>query len=123
MSDLTAKQKQFCIEYLKDFNGTQAAIRAGYSENSAKEQASQHLTKLNIKEYLKLLSQEILGDDIKIIIQNVTFWENIRDAADQSTSDRLKASDLLGKYKAMFTDKIEQTGTMNITIGNDFEGI
>ena len=30
---LTDKQRAFCIEYPKDFNGTQAAIRAGYSDN------------------------------------------------------------------------------------------
>ena len=29
--DLTEKQKRFCDEYLIDLNGTQAAIRAGYS--------------------------------------------------------------------------------------------
>jgi len=32
---LTAKQMRFVVEYLVDLNGTQAAIRAGYSEKSA----------------------------------------------------------------------------------------
>ena len=32
---LTTKQKQFVLEYLKDFNATQAAIRAGYSKKTA----------------------------------------------------------------------------------------
>lgn len=31
MSKLTKKQEAFCQEYVVDFNGTQAAIRAGYS--------------------------------------------------------------------------------------------
>lgn len=31
---LTPKQALFCKEYMVDFNGTQAAIRAGYSESS-----------------------------------------------------------------------------------------
>lgn len=35
MSELTPKQELFCKEYLIDLNATQAAIRAGYSENSA----------------------------------------------------------------------------------------
>ncbi|NIQ88802.1 MAG: terminase small subunit [Deltaproteobacteria bacterium] len=30
MADLTPKQRRFVIEYLKDFNGVQAAKRAGY---------------------------------------------------------------------------------------------
>lgn len=45
---LTPKQAQFVVEYLVDLNGTQAAIRAGYSESSAKEIASENLTKPNI---------------------------------------------------------------------------
>lgn len=54
-SGLTPKQKVFCEEYLIDLNGTQAAIRAGYSEDSAKEIASQNLTKLNIRSYIEQL--------------------------------------------------------------------
>ena len=52
-TDLTWKQKAFIDEYMKDYNGTQAAIRAGYSENSAKEIAYENLTKPHIKEELK----------------------------------------------------------------------
>ena len=36
---LTPKQKRFVAEYLKDFNGTQAAIRAGFSPKRAAETA------------------------------------------------------------------------------------
>ena len=32
---LTARQRRFCSEYPIDLNGTQAAIRAGYSPNGA----------------------------------------------------------------------------------------
>ena len=112
MGDLTAKQKKFCIEYFKDFNGTQSAIRAGYSKDTAAVIASENLTKLNIKEYLDKLAQEITGNDIKIIIENVRFWEETRDDPECSRTDRLKASDLLGKYKAMFTEKIEHSGSI-----------
>ena len=40
---LTWKQKAFVDEYMKDYNGTQAAIRAGYSEKSAHSIASETL--------------------------------------------------------------------------------
>ena len=46
---LNPKQAQFCQEYVIDHNGTQAAIRAGYSVKSARVKASQLLTKVNIK--------------------------------------------------------------------------
>lgn len=37
------KKKKFVEEYIKDYNGTAAAIRAGYSENAAAQQASRLL--------------------------------------------------------------------------------
>ncbi|CAO3372876.1 terminase small subunit [Azospirillum argentinense] len=40
LDELNAGQRQFVREYGKDFNGTQAAIRAGYSPASAAQQAS-----------------------------------------------------------------------------------
>ena len=46
---LTAKQQMFVKEYLKDFNGTQAAIRAGYSSKYARCTASEYLAKPNIQ--------------------------------------------------------------------------
>jgi hypothetical protein len=44
---LTDKQRRFVDEYLIDLNATQAAIRAGYSEKTAAEQASRLL--INVK--------------------------------------------------------------------------
>ena len=46
---LTDKQALFCTEYLVDMNATQAAIRAGYSKKSAKEQGRDNMTKPHIK--------------------------------------------------------------------------
>lgn len=53
MKDLTPKQRRFCDEYLANGNnGYAAAVAAGYSPNSAKEIASENLTKPNIKKYI-----------------------------------------------------------------------
>lgn len=49
MSKLTAKQAAFCNEYMIDLNATQAALRAGYSANSAQEISSQNLSKLIVQ--------------------------------------------------------------------------
>lgn len=43
------KQRRFVAEYLKDQNATQAAIRSGYSKQTARQQASDLLSKPNIK--------------------------------------------------------------------------
>ncbi len=46
---LNEKQLNFCREYVVDYNATNAAIRAGYSENSAESQGSRLLTNDKIK--------------------------------------------------------------------------
>lgn len=53
MARLTAKQKRFIEEYLIDLNATQAAIRAGYSVESAKEIGCENLTKPNIQQVIE----------------------------------------------------------------------
>lgn len=58
IESMTEKQKAFCLEYLVDLNGAQAAIRAGYSEKAAKEIASENLTKTNIKLVINALMKE-----------------------------------------------------------------
>lgn len=45
---MTRKHERFVEEYLIDLNATQAAIRAGYSPRTAKEQASRLLSNVNI---------------------------------------------------------------------------
>jgi phage terminase small subunit len=57
---LTPQQELFCQEYVKDLNGTQAAIRAGYAAQpaSARVQASRLLTKANLSERIKALFDE-----------------------------------------------------------------
>ncbi len=45
---LNDKQRMFVKEYLVDLNATQAALRAGYSEKTAKDIGCQNLAKLNI---------------------------------------------------------------------------
>ena len=52
MKKLNPKQQEFIEQYLVDFNGTQAAIRAGYSPRTAIKIASENLTKPDIQEAL-----------------------------------------------------------------------
>lgn len=61
---LNPRQLDFCKQYMIDFNGTQAAIRAGYSEHTANEQASQLLAKLNIQTEINRL-REIRDDNLE----------------------------------------------------------
>lgn len=53
MARMTDKQQRFCDEYLIDLNATQAAVRAGYSEKTARVIGQENLTKPAIKEYIE----------------------------------------------------------------------
>ncbi|MGJ3349424.1 terminase small subunit [Morganella sp. Je.2.23] len=52
---LTDKQEMFCREYLVDLNATQAAIRAGYSDKTARSQANRMLTNVDIEKRIQEL--------------------------------------------------------------------
>ena len=68
---LTEKQKRFCDEYLIDLNATQAAIRAGYSEKTARQTATENLSKPYIREYIdKRLAEkdaELIADQDEVL--------------------------------------------------------
>ncbi|WP_245583457.1 terminase small subunit [Paenibacillus assamensis] len=49
---LTAKQQRFADEYLIDLNATQAAIRAGYSANTAEQQACRLMKHAKVRAYI-----------------------------------------------------------------------
>jgi phage terminase small subunit len=55
---LSPKQAMFVKEYLVDFNATQAAIRAGYSERTARAQGQRLLTKVDIHDAIEKAGQK-----------------------------------------------------------------
>jgi phage terminase small subunit len=62
--DLTPKQRMFCLAYLGEarFNGTQAAIAAGYSRKTAAKIASENLRKPEICEFLRQTMDKLQAD-------------------------------------------------------------
>lgn len=62
LAALTSKQRRFLAEYLRDFNATQAAIRAGYSADTARQQGSRLLTNVNISAVIsRVLAEQTLS--------------------------------------------------------------
>lgn len=55
---LTDRQEMFCLEYIVDLNATKAAIRAGYSERSARQEASRLMTNDDISSRIQELMDE-----------------------------------------------------------------
>lgn len=69
MSKLTPKRALFVIEYLVDFNATQAAIRAGYSKKTAGQIGEEILKKPEIKSAIATA----MGDRMKRIEIDATW--------------------------------------------------
>ena len=59
---LTEKQRLFCLYYVKCFNATQAAIKAGYSKDTAHVIGWENLRKLQISAEIKRLKGSMLED-------------------------------------------------------------
>lgn len=114
MAELNPKRARFVAEYLVDLNGTQAAIRAGYSPKTARQQADQLLSKLDVKEAVAKAqadkaievgrtAQDVLNDIMECTTQ-------AREDGDLKTA--LKGLELQGKHLGMFTDKVSLSGAL-----------
>lgn len=74
---LTPKQQAFVDEYLIDLNGTQAAIRAGYSEKTARSVAAENLAKpyialaISIRQQDRVKRVEASQDDVVRVLVNM----------------------------------------------------
>ena len=65
MAELNQRQEMFCREYIKDLNGTQAAIRAGYSPKTADRMAYELLKKPEIQAFV-LQSKAERVEEVKV---------------------------------------------------------
>lgn len=99
MSKLNPRQLQFCYEYLKDFNATQAAIRSGYSDKSARAIACELLTKPNIKAEINYLSSNLFNSKILTLDRIIGEVVSIAFSNCASDGDKLRALALLLHYR------------------------
>lgn len=120
---LTPKQDMFVREYLIDLNATQAAIRAGYSPKTAYSIGEENLKKPEIAKAIQLGMDKRAE---KAIITADEVLSNIRRLAQKAedmddNGNALRANELLGKHLKLFTDKIEQSGNINLTVSTGIE--
>jgi len=138
MGKLTAQQSRFVDEYLIDLNGTQAAIRAGYSAKTANVKAAQLLAKVNIQEAIQErmnYRQERTQIDADFvlhgIVKNIKRCEQAEPVTDREgnpvittnedgelaaaykydATNALRGYELVGKHLKMFTDKVDHSSS------------
>ena len=139
---LTPKQEKFVQEYLIDLNATQAAIRAGYSERTAKSIGQENLTKPDIAAAIEAaqaevskrteITQEWVLLNLKTVAERCmqsapvldrkglqVFVENAEgDIVPAYTFNSMGATrslELLGKHIGMFGDSLKVSGELGLT--------
>jgi phage terminase small subunit len=111
--ELTPKQAAFVREYLIDRNGTQAAIRAGYSAKTAKVIATENLTKPAIIEKVRLATEK---QSEQTGITTDWVWRKLKEEAEDysefsSHSARVRCTEIAAKLLGMFKEDNEQKAT------------
>lgn len=143
---LTDKQERFCLEYVIDYNATQAAIRSGYSEESARQQASRLLTKDDIKARVIELSNAT-ADELGITRRRILtkLWDVVEKSyegapktdkdgdpiivagemiMDWSPPGTTRALELLMKHRGDLIEKVHHEGGIDINVnGVDLDSL
>ena len=122
--DLTPKQKAFADEFLKCGNATEAAKRAGYSEQSARQMGTENLSKPSISEYIQERQKQIDNERIASITEIQQFYSSVLrgEVKDQfgleaSLDTRMAAGrELMKRFEKVETNKNDSHG---ITIINN----
>nr|DAH78121.1 MAG TPA: Terminase small subunit [Caudoviricetes sp.] len=122
--NLTPKQKAFADEFLKCGNATEAAKRAGYSEQSARQMGTENLSKPSISSYIQERQKQIDDERIADIAEIQRFYSSVlrgevkdQFGLDASLETRIAAGrELMKRFEKAETNKNDSRG---ITIINN----
>jgi phage terminase small subunit len=117
---LNLRQERFVLEYVKDLNGKQAALRAGYAASTAEKQASRLLAtgkvRARVDEWQADVARkcgidaEYVLNGLKAIAVNAAVPQPITNRAGDVVGARadynasVRAHELLGKHLGMFIE-------------------
>lgn len=139
---LNKRMKDFADFYLETGNIYHSAIRAGYSENYAKTNASKLLENDSVKEYMGEILDEVNSKRIADITEVMEYLtKGLRQELEEEVvvvegegngissakimkkkigiRDSNKCAELLGKRFGIFTDKLDLNGSVGVTIIDD----
>lgn len=138
---MKGKKAKFFEYWTVDQNGTKAAIRAGYSEKTAAQQASRLLKDPEVaaaveqwkkqqheertaeaEEVEEFLTSVMRGEEVDNIPLFVGDGFQELKTAKPSAKDRLKAAELLGKRYGLFTENVNVDSEGVVQIIDDISG-
>ena len=104
---LSKRQEEFCQQFLVDLNATKSAVRSGYTETTAKANCGRMLADPKVKARIDELKAERIK---RVQIEADDVIERLVRIANKSEEEgdwhaTIRATELLGKHLAMFTDK------------------
>jgi phage terminase small subunit len=109
------RRELFIAAYLKDPNATQAAIAAGYSAKTAKQQGSRLLTYADVKAAVAKGQQQvaaIAGVDAAWVLREQQKLYAMTQATEPETARKCLRD--IGEHLGMYVERVEQT-TTNVT--------
>lgn len=137
---MKGKKRAFVDAYVNDVkrNQTQAAIKAGYSEKTAAQQASRLMNDEEVKAAIEEIEMELheqntaKANEVVEFLTSVMRGENVDnipllvgDGVQEltegipSAKDRLKAAEMLGKHYGLFTERIQLDAEGTVQIIDD----
>ena len=117
---LNARQKAFCEYYVASGNATESAIKAGYSEKTARSIGQRLLTNVDIKKYIKELQEKAKESRILTAREKREWLSEVIKNGNEKLQDRLKALDILNKMDGDYVEKLQLSGQLNT---NPFSGL
>jgi len=110
---LTEKQRKFCEEFSANGgNALRAATAAGYKHPI--QLSGQTLKKLEIQKALEELRKSTTNSAIMTREERQMMWTEFAKDKSMTPTERMKASELLGKSQADFIDRTELSGNIAI---------
>lgn len=112
INSLSEKQKQFCEEFLKDLNATQAVIRVGYNTKYPNRIAFQLMENPAVRIAIDALRAERnKGSDVTKDFVLRGIQKAIRQAEEAgNTNAVLRGYELLARHLGMFVERTEISG-------------
>ncbi len=115
---LTARQRKFIDAYLLSGNATRAAVAAGYSEATAKQQGSRLLTNADVCEAVNKRQQKASDTADLTLADHLAKLNELRDLASGANqlSAAVSAEVSRGKAAGLYVEKRQHSGEIVVRV-------